>query len=90
MTLYSLRNEFHLSTVYVAKYLDIPNFEYKDIECGFKPISDEQYTLLKKLFGTDFTIDPDLYELFPEFLHDEIEIEKLKKFQKPLDKTPLL
>ena len=70
-----LRNRLHLSTEYVANYLDISLTDYLTLECGDRNPSVQEFSRLQLLFGERISFISDLST-------DEQEIESLRRLQK--------
>ena len=66
-----LRKRLHLSTEYVANYLDISLTDYLALECGDRNPSVREFSRLQLLFGERISFISDLST-------DEEEIESLE------------
>lgn len=77
-----LRKRLHLSTEYVANYLDISLTDYLALECGDKNPSVREFSRLQLLFGERIS-------LFSDLSTDEREIESLRRWQKIVSRANL-
>ena len=77
-----LRKRLHLSTEYVANYLDISLADYLALERGDRNPSVREFSRLQLLFGERIS-------LISELSADEKEIESLRRWQKIVSRANL-